>query len=93
MTAPSPEIRAACYARLCVCVGAGTFPDDRNIFAHAAVLAEKFAAEPDPMRATEILNRGHGHTAEEIWATGSEIVAFIRDGKLPAVPAGGPHAA
>ena len=93
MTILPHHIRAACYDRLALMVSAGTFPEDFNIFAHAAVLAEKYAAEPDESRAHEILSRGAGTTAEEIWASGSEVVAFIREGTLPPVPAGAPYVA
>lgn len=64
----------------------GCFNKERSLPSVCEALIERFAALDDDERAGVILHHGAGGTVEEFWNRGSEVAAYLLDGKLPAAP-------
>jgi hypothetical protein len=98
MTAPRPiesktqemsmseAIRRACYTRARQVAITRGHSESFDVLKLATDLAAMCASENDHDRAEEILERGYGDTAQQIWDSGSKIVAFLTEGTLPIFP-------
>jgi hypothetical protein len=77
------DVRARCFDAIMAAASAGVVPQDFDPLREAAALAARFPEVDEVGRFYDIIRYGHGTTAEEIFRSGSEIVAFIRDGAVP----------